>query len=95
MITIEGEGLTLSLPRVINIKFPLQPHQKYYITWHKELGLSYLPQMKDDYNTNTHYLTLNISSEKVERMYFLKLGVKGLIWREYQSTVKSPRSSGT
>ena len=24
--------LTLSLPRVINFKFPLQPHQKYYIT---------------------------------------------------------------
>ena len=24
--------LTLSIPRVINLKFPLQPHQKYYIT---------------------------------------------------------------
>ena len=24
--------LTLSLLRVINVKFPLQPHQKYYIT---------------------------------------------------------------
>ena len=33
-------GLTLSLPRVINIKFPLQPHQKYYMTQYEELGFS-------------------------------------------------------
>ena len=26
------KGLTLSLPRVMNLKFPLQPHQKYYVT---------------------------------------------------------------
>ena len=25
---------------VINFKFPLQPHQKYYITHYEELGLS-------------------------------------------------------
>ena len=31
-----------SLPRVINVKFPLQPHQKYYITQYGELGLSWL-----------------------------------------------------
>ena len=30
--------LTLSLPRVINFKFPLQPHQEYYITQYEELG---------------------------------------------------------
>ena len=30
--------LTLSFPRVINIKFLLQPHQKYYITQYEELG---------------------------------------------------------
>ena len=29
---LEEAGLTLSLLRVINVKFPLQPHQKYYIT---------------------------------------------------------------
>ena len=29
--------ITLSLPRVINVKFPLQPHQKYYIEY-EELG---------------------------------------------------------
>ena len=33
-----GADLTLSLPRVINIKFPLQPHQKYNITQYGELG---------------------------------------------------------
>ena len=32
------QGLTLSLLRVINFKFPLQPHQKYYITHYVELG---------------------------------------------------------
>ena len=31
---------TLSLPRVINFKFPLQPHQKYYSTQYEELGFS-------------------------------------------------------
>ena len=40
--------LTLSLPRVINIKFLLQPHQKYYITLYEELGFSSLTQMQDD-----------------------------------------------
>ena len=31
-LSVAGETsvLTLSLPRVINVKFPLQPHQKYY-----------------------------------------------------------------
>ena len=33
---------TLSLPRVINIKFPLQPHQKYNITQYEEVGFSML-----------------------------------------------------
>ena len=32
--------LTLSLLRVINVKFPLQPHQKYNITQYEELGFS-------------------------------------------------------
>ena len=27
-----------ALPRVINVKFPLQPHQKYHITQYEELG---------------------------------------------------------
>ena len=32
--------LTLSLPRVINFKFLLQPHQKYNITQYEELSFS-------------------------------------------------------
>ena len=32
--------LTLSLPRMINFKFPLRPHQKYNITQYEELGFS-------------------------------------------------------
>ena len=30
--------LTLSLPRVINLEFPLEPHQKYNIIQYEELG---------------------------------------------------------
>ena len=37
---------THSLP---SFKFPLQPHQKYYITQYEGLGLSSLIQMKDGY----------------------------------------------
>ena len=33
-------GLILSFPKVINLKFPLQSHQKYYITQYGELGFS-------------------------------------------------------
>ena len=42
---------SLSHPRVINVKFPLQPDQKYNITQNE------LSRMKDDYTTNSHYLT--------------------------------------
>ena len=34
--------------------------------------------MKDDYTTNSHYLTYTFLFRKVGRMYFLNLGVKGL-----------------
>ena len=34
--------------------------------------------MKDDYNTNSHYLTYTFLFKKVGRMYFSNLGVKGL-----------------
>ena len=37
---------TLSLPRVTNIKFLLQPHQKYYITQYEELGFHCLLRWK-------------------------------------------------
>ena len=42
-------SLTLSLPRVIIFKLPLQPHQNYNVTRYEELGFSQLTQMKDDY----------------------------------------------
>ena len=34
-------GLTLSLPRVINFKFPPLPHQNYYVTQQEELFIAY------------------------------------------------------
>ena len=37
---VAGLFLILSLPGVIDIKFPLQPHQKYNITQYEELGFS-------------------------------------------------------
>ena len=37
-----NRSLTLSLPRVINSKFPLKPHQKYNITQCEELDFSYI-----------------------------------------------------
>ena len=39
LLSSEGE-ITLSLLRVINVKFPLEPHQKYNITQYGELGFS-------------------------------------------------------
>ena len=60
--------LPLSLPRVINVKFLLQPQQKYYIPQYGELDSSYLTQMKDDYATNSHYLTYTFVLKKIGRM---------------------------
>ena len=45
----EVKGLTLSFPRVINVKFLLQPQQKYYIPQYGEFDSALLTQMKDDY----------------------------------------------
>ena len=39
-VTENDSLLTLSLPRVINLKFLVQPHQKYYVTQYEELGFS-------------------------------------------------------
>ena len=69
----------LSLPKVINVKFPLQPHQKYHITQYEELGFSMLNQMEDDQTTNSHYLTHAFLLKDWENCRFLNLGVKGLI----------------
>ena len=76
--TMDEVRLTLSLPRVINFKFLLQPHQKYFITEYEELGFSWLTQMKDDYTTNSHYLTLYIYLWKVWENVLLGL----ISWNE-------------
>ena len=39
-ILLRARALTLSLPRVTNVKFLLQPHLKYYITQYEEHGFS-------------------------------------------------------
>ena len=80
--------LTLSFPRVINIKFLLHPHQKYYITQYEELGFSQLTQMKDDYTTNSHYPQLYSSLYKVGRMYFLNFSFKRRVFTGAQPVTK-------
>ena len=55
---LSHKGDTFPLPRVINLKFPLLPHQKFYITQYGERGsIANTQQMKDYYTTNSHYLT--------------------------------------
>ena len=51
-------AFTLSFPRVINFKLPLQPHQKYYITQYGELAFSSRTQMKDDHTTTVFFESL-------------------------------------
>ena len=63
-------NLFLSLPRVINFEFSLQPHQKYNITQYKERSFSYLNQIKDDYTTNFHYSTYTFHFEGSENALF-------------------------
>ena len=49
--------LTLSLQRVIDLKFPLQPQYQYNITQYGEISFLSLTQTKDAHTTNSHYLT--------------------------------------
>ena len=89
--------LILSLLRVINVKFPLRPNQKYYITQYGELDFLSFTQMKDDYAINSRYLTYTFSLWKVGRMYFLSSGVKdGLtVWSFFDTApqLKCTRST--
>ena len=50
------------------------------ITPHSMENLAFrsFTQMRDDYTTNSHYLTHTFLFRKVRRMYFLSLGVKGV-----------------
>ena len=45
--------------------------------------------MKDDFNTNSHYLTYAFSLQKVGRMYFLSSGVKGLTSCVFREAISS------
>ena len=45
----------------------------------ENLAFCSFTQMRDDYTTNSHYLTPTFLFRRVGRMYFLNLGVKGLI----------------
>ena len=66
-------------PRVINLKFPLRPHQKYRITQCGELGFSELAQIKDYYTTNSHYLTYAIIFKRLgDCTVLFELGRKGV-----------------
>ena len=76
VIRQKHRDLTLSLPGVINFKFPPQPHWKYYIAQYEELGFSYLTQTKDDYTTNSHYLTYTFLFQQLGECTFELLGVK-------------------
>ena len=40
LVATDKTRVTFSLPRVINVKFPLQPHEKYKVTQYEELGFS-------------------------------------------------------
>ena len=56
VILVTYDRLLFSLLKMIDVKFPLQPHQHYYITQHGELHFSYLTQTKDDYTTSSRYI---------------------------------------
>ena len=55
--------------------FSLQPHRKYNITQYEELGFSQIIQMKDDYTTNSHYLTYTFLFKRLGECTFLNLGL--------------------
>ena len=75
-VDVLGLNLTLilSLPnfKVINVKFPLQPHQKDNITQYEELGFSSLTQMQKMAILQILTTSLIRFSSKVGRVYLLK-----------------------
>ena len=63
--------LTLSLPRMINVKFPLQPHQKYYITHSmKNLAFHNFLRWTMIILSNSHYLTSTFLSKRLGECTF-------------------------
>ena len=67
----------LNTKRVINFKFLLQLHQKYYITQYEELGFSYLTQMNDYYTDNSHYRTYTFLFKRLGECTILTWEWKG------------------
>ena len=55
-------SVTLSLPRVTHFQISPAASQEYNIAQYEELGFSHLPQIKDDYTTNSHYFTYTFLS---------------------------------
>ena len=64
------EDLTLSLPTVINFKFPLHPHHKYYITLYGDLAFDSLLRWKTIIPILTTSLT-HLSLRRVGECAFL------------------------
>ena len=76
--SIRSKGLTLSLPRAINFKFHLQPHQKNHMTQYEELGFSLA--YSDERWLHYQFLTtslIDLSGKGWENLLF-ELGLKGL-----------------
>ena len=71
--------LTLSLPRVINFKFPLQPQQKFMSHSMESLAFNSLPRCKLVILPILTTSFIHFSLQGWENVIFLKLGGKGLI----------------
>ena len=81
-----GKLLPLSLPKVINFKFPLQPHQKYnHQTVRQRTWLFIAYSNERWYTTNSYYSTPHIHSlQKVERLPNFELGNENCCLFYYQ-----------
>ena len=53
-----GGLLTFSLPRLINFKIPLQPHQKYHTVWRTWLFIAYSGERSYQFSLPQLYISL-------------------------------------
>ena len=74
LVTLNPFTTKSNQPQISSPASPEILHQTVWRTWH-----FIATQMKDDYTTNSHYLTHTFLFRKVMKMYFLNLGTKGLI----------------
>ena len=84
--------LTLSLPRVINFKFPLQPHQKYYITKYEEPVFSYLTKWKTIILSISHTSPMHLSLRDWENA-LVELGRERVKFRSHAEACIIPGTS--